>query len=40
MLFESLDAKRFRALRALAAELVADGDRAVALLDYLKQEAA
>ena len=40
ILFESLDAKRFRALRALAAELVADGDRAVALLDYLKQEAA
>jgi DNA-binding MarR family transcriptional regulator len=40
VLFESLDAKRFRALRALAAELVADGDRAVALLDYLKQEAA
>ena len=40
VLFESLDAKRFRALRALAGELVADGDRAVALLDYLKQEAA
>jgi DNA-binding MarR family transcriptional regulator len=40
ILFESLDAKRFRALRSLAAELVADGDRAVALLDYLKQEAA
>jgi DNA-binding MarR family transcriptional regulator len=40
VLFESLDAKRFRALRSLAAELVADGDRAVALLDYLKQEAA
>jgi DNA-binding MarR family transcriptional regulator len=40
VLFESLDAKRFRALRALAAELVADGDRAVALLDYLKREAA
>src|SRR5689334_2956903 len=35
VLFESLDAKRFRALRALAGELVADGDRAVALLDYL-----
>src|SRR5262245_27782960 len=30
VLFESLDAKRFRALRALAAELVADGDRAMA----------
>ncbi|OAI52705.1 hypothetical protein AYO46_04930 [Betaproteobacteria bacterium SCGC AG-212-J23] len=40
ILFESLDAKRFRALRSLAAALVADGDRAVALLDYLKQEAA
>jgi len=40
VLFQCLDAKRFRALRALAAELVADGDRAVALLDYLKQEAA
>ena len=40
VLFESLDAKSFRALRALAAELVADGDRAVALIDYLKQEAA
>ena len=40
VLFESLDAKRFRALRALAGELVACGDRAVALLDYLKQEAA
>ena len=40
VLFESLDAKRFRALRALAAELVAQGDRAVALLEFLKQEAA
>ena len=40
VLFASLDAKRFRVLRTLAAELVADGDRAVALLDYLKQEAA
>lgn len=40
VLFESLDAKRFRALRALAGELVADGDRAVALLEFLKQEAA
>jgi MarR family transcriptional regulator, organic hydroperoxide resistance regulator len=40
VLFESLDAKGFRALRALAGELVADGERAVALLDYLKQEAA
>jgi DNA-binding MarR family transcriptional regulator len=40
VLFESLDAKRFRTLRTLAAELVADGDRAVSLLEYLKQEAA
>ena len=40
VLFESLDAKRFRALRALAGELVACGDRAVALIEYLKQEAA
>jgi DNA-binding MarR family transcriptional regulator len=40
VLFESLDAKRFRTLRALAAQLVADGDRAVALIDYLKREAA
>jgi DNA-binding MarR family transcriptional regulator len=40
VLFQALDAKRFRALRALAGELVADGDRAVALLEYLKQEAA
>jgi MarR family transcriptional regulator, organic hydroperoxide resistance regulator len=40
VLFESLDAKRFRALRALAGELVACGDRAVSLLEYLKQEAA
>jgi DNA-binding MarR family transcriptional regulator len=40
VLFESLDAKRFRALRALAGELVTCGDRAVALIEYLKQEAA
>ena len=40
VLFESLDAKRFRALRALAGELVACGDRAVALIEYLKREAA
>lgn len=40
VLFASLDAKDFRALRAFAATLVADGDRAVALLEYLKQEAA
>jgi DNA-binding MarR family transcriptional regulator len=39
VLFESLDAKRFRALRALAGELVSCGDRAVALLDYLVRES-
>jgi MarR family transcriptional regulator, organic hydroperoxide resistance regulator len=39
VLFESLDAARFRALRALAAELVASGDRAVAMLDLLQREA-
>jgi DNA-binding MarR family transcriptional regulator len=39
VLFESLDARRFRELRALARDLVADGDRAVAMLDLLIQEA-
>jgi DNA-binding MarR family transcriptional regulator len=39
VLFERLDAKQFRALRALAAELVASGDRAVAMLDLLRHEA-
>jgi DNA-binding MarR family transcriptional regulator len=39
VLFESLDAKRFRALRALAGDLVACGDRAVALLDYLVEQS-
>ena len=39
VLFEPLDAKRFRALRALAAELVACGDRAVAMLELLLHEA-
>jgi len=39
VLFEGLDAKRFREARALAAELVASGDRAVALLGFLRQEA-
>lgn len=33
VLFECLDARRFRELRALAAELVACGDRAVTLLE-------
>jgi MarR family transcriptional regulator, organic hydroperoxide resistance regulator len=40
VLFECLDAKRFRELRALAKELVACGDRAVALFEYLQFEPA
>jgi MarR family transcriptional regulator, organic hydroperoxide resistance regulator len=39
VLFEPLDAKRFRELRTLAAELVACGDRAVAMLELLLHEA-
>lgn len=39
VLFERLDATRFRALRALAADLLAGGDRAVAMLEMLLQEA-
>jgi hypothetical protein len=39
LLFESLDARRFRELRALASRLVASGDRAVALSEVLLQEA-
>jgi DNA-binding MarR family transcriptional regulator len=39
VLFEALDAKRFRELRALAGELVASGDRAVAMLGLLLHEA-
>jgi len=39
VLFEFVDAKRFRELRALAAELVARGDRAVAMLELLIQDA-
>src|SRR5436190_12178393 len=39
VLFECLDAKRFRELRALAGELVGCGDRAVALLDFLMHDA-
>jgi DNA-binding MarR family transcriptional regulator len=39
VLFEFVDAKRFRELRALAAELVARGDRAVAMLELLLHEA-
>ena len=39
VLFEFVDAKRFRELRALAAQLVTRGDRAVAMLELLIQEA-
>lgn len=39
VLFEFLDEKRFRELRALAAKLVACGDRAVALSGMLRHEA-
>jgi len=39
VLFEFLDAKRFRELRALAGQLVAAGDRAVALTELLLREA-
>jgi MarR family transcriptional regulator, organic hydroperoxide resistance regulator len=39
VLFEFMDAKRFRELRALAAELVGRGDRAVAMLEFLLREA-
>jgi DNA-binding MarR family transcriptional regulator len=39
VLFEFLDAKRFRELCALAARLVASGDRAVALTGLLVREA-
>jgi DNA-binding MarR family transcriptional regulator len=39
VLFECLDARRFRELRTLASELVACGDRAVAMLELLMHEA-
>jgi DNA-binding MarR family transcriptional regulator len=39
VLFECLDARRFRELRGLARELVSCGDRAVAMLDLLVHEA-
>jgi DNA-binding MarR family transcriptional regulator len=39
VLFEFLDAKRFRELRALATQLVGCGDRAVAMLELLLHEA-
>jgi DNA-binding MarR family transcriptional regulator len=39
VLFERLDARRFRQLRLLARDLVASGDRAVAMLDFMLHEA-
>jgi MarR family transcriptional regulator, organic hydroperoxide resistance regulator len=39
VLFERLDARRFRELRALARDLVESGDRAVAMLGFLLHEA-
>jgi DNA-binding MarR family transcriptional regulator len=39
VLFDCLDAKRFKELRDLAADLVACGDRAVAMLELLLHEA-
>jgi DNA-binding MarR family transcriptional regulator len=35
VLFERLDARRFRQLRLLARDLVASGDRAVAMLEFM-----
>src|SRR5437660_6436842 len=39
VLFERLDARRFRQLRAMARDLVASGDRAVAMVEVLLYEA-
>ena len=39
VLFEKLDARRFRQLRTLAGELVSSGDRAVSMLEFLLHEA-
>ena len=39
MLFERLDARRFKQLRALARDLVASGDRALALLQFMLHES-
>ncbi len=39
LLFERLDARRFRQLRELARDLVESGDRAVAMLELLLHEA-
>jgi hypothetical protein len=35
VLFERLDARRFRQLRLLARDLVESGDRAVAMLQFM-----
>src|SRR3954466_14370672 len=39
VLFERLDAKRFRQLRTLARDLVASGDRAAAMIEFMLHEA-
>jgi DNA-binding MarR family transcriptional regulator len=39
VLFERLDARRFRQLRLLARQLIASGDRAVAMLEFMLHEA-
>jgi len=39
VLFEHLDARGFRQLRLLARELLASGDRAVAMLEFMLHEA-
>jgi DNA-binding MarR family transcriptional regulator len=39
VLFESLDARGFRQLRLVASELLASGDRAVSMLEFLLHEA-
>jgi DNA-binding MarR family transcriptional regulator len=39
VLFEKLDAKRFREVRKLAEDLLSSGDRAVAMLEFLLREA-
>src|SRR5947207_12771962 len=39
VLFERLDARRFRQLRLLARDLLASGDRAVAMLEFMLHDA-
>ena len=39
ILFERLDARRFREVRKLAEDLLASGDRAVSMLEFLVREA-